>query len=456
MPEFSVPWGDDNLTVATPAHWQVSQVAGPALRTAPADWPDRLAMALGRTGSQRPMSEALAEHRCGRIVLIVEDVTRHSPLQQILPVVLKEIRHAGIADRQLQVFFANGMHPPVTDDQARDKLGGLSGSLAWRSNQYQDAKAYVSLGRIGGVEIMADRLVVEADLRIIVSSVSPHLQAGFGGGYKMIFPGCSHIETIRGLHRQGIGRRARQLVGMEATVNPMRRMIDAAGALLDRRHGETFAVQYLLDGKDMPVFIAAGEVLPTHRMMAKQCSVACGVVVDQRADVLITNAHPRDFDLWQSFKSIANTRWAVRRNGVIICLARCPAGVGGMDIPSWPVSPAWTRRIVRWMTPAGISSLATRLVPRLAGDAAFFVRMATQTIARNPIFMVSPNLYDAGMKFPGVPIFPGVDDAIAAAGQYLGPGPQRVVVFPAGGTTFPVPTGLAGTPGLGPAGPQAP
>jgi nickel-dependent lactate racemase len=278
----------------------------------------------------------------------------------------------------------------------------------------------------------------------VVSSVSPHLQAGFGGGYKMIFPGCSHLETIRGLHRKGIGRRPRQLVGTQVTANPMRRVIDSAGVRLDERHGRTFAIQYLLDDNNLPTLVAAGDVLPTHRMMAKRCSVACGVVLSQPADVLITNAHPRDFDLWQCFKSIANTRWAARPNGAIICLARCQQGLHGMPVPSWwPASPEWMRRIVRWLGPESLSSLVTRLAPRLAGDAAFFVRMAAQTIYRNPIYMVSPNLHEAGVAFPGIAIFAGIDDAVAAAQKHLGEGPHRVVVFPSGGTTFPVPRNAA-------------
>jgi nickel-dependent lactate racemase len=439
MPELAVPWGDGKLAISTPDDWQLLRQAEPTLRPAPADWAERLALALGQTASDRPLAQVLGEVRHGRVCIVVEDLTRDSPLREILPVILREIAHAGIRDDQIEFFFANGMHPQMTGPQAVRKLGDLAGRFAWRSNRYDDAEAHASLGRLGGVDVLVDRGVAEADLRIIVSSVSPHLQAGFGGGYKMVFPGCSHMSTIQGLHRKGLGHRPRQLVGMEVTANPMRRLIDAAGEQLDARHGSSFAVQYLLDGANLPTFIAAGSVLATHRMLAKQCSVACGVVLGERADVLVTNAHPRDLDLWQSFKCIANTRWAARPNGVIICLARCPAGLDGMKVPSWPVSAGVTRGIVRWVGPSAIGSMVTRLVPRLASDAAFFVRMATQAVARNPIYIVSPNLHDAGVKFPGVPVFAGVDEAFAAAAEHLGGGPQRVVVFPSGGITFPVP-----------------
>lgn len=437
MAEVCVPWGSRELTLTLPEPWTLQQVAAPALRSAPPDWSDRLALAL--TSGDCPLAKLLAARRGGRVALIVEDMTRHSPLPQILPLILREIRHAKIGDDQVELVFANGMHPPMTPEQAQAKLGDLASTLRWRSNNWQDRGAHVSVGRVGGVDIRVDRGVAQADLRIIVSSVSPHLQAGFGGGYKMIFPGVAALETIRGLHRLGISRRPRQLVGTDEQSNAMRQAIDAAGQLLDDYHGRSYAVQYLLDDKDLPAYVAAGDVLPSFRMMAKQCSVACGVVVNERADVVISNAYPRDFDLWQSFKGIANALWAARPQGVVICLTRCEAGVDAMKVPKWNVSPQWTRRVLRWLGAESLSSLLMRVAPSLAGDAAFFVRMAMQALYRNPILIVSPSLAQTQVRFPGLRIFSDAAEAFAAAQDILGPGPQRVVVFPSGGATYPIP-----------------
>jgi hypothetical protein len=285
--------------------------------------------------------------------------------------------------------------------------------------------------------------VAAADLRILVSCVTPHLQAGFGGGYKMLVPGCASLETIRQLHRRGVGRTFRQWVGSPAESNPMRCAIDEAGRLLDERHGATFSLQYLLDDLDRPASVAAGEPVPAQRMLAKQCAVACGILVDRPADVLIANAHPRDLDLWQCLKCIPNTIWAARRGGVVICLARCPAGTHGMRLPRVPLSGAWARRLVRWLGPDAVADLFIRCVPALAGEAAFFVRLAAHALHRNPIFLVSPVLAEMGVRFPGLRIFASFKRAAKTACAILGEGPQRVAVFPFGGTTYPVPSEAA-------------
>ncbi len=441
MPDITVPWDDNPLTIPLPEDWQILRQAASSLRPAPDDWGDRLAASLAKPAAGPSLGQLLGALQGGRIALIIEDDTRHSPLPEILPLILREIHHAGVTDDQIEIVLASGMHPPMTADRVAAKVGPEAAGLRWRCNPWQNRAAYATLGPVGRLDLFVDRGVLEADLRILVTSVTPHLQAGFSGGYKMLFPGCAGLETIRGLHRLGFSRRARQHIGANAASSPMRRAIDAAGAALDATHGKTFSVQFLLDTADRPAYIASGEVVAAQTMLAKQAAIACGVVIDQPADVVIANAYPRDHDLGQCLKSVVSTLWAARPGGVVICLARCPAGLNGMTPPRhWPLDPAWTRRLVRLLHPDPLATLLTRLAPNLASDTAFFIRLALQALYRNHILIVSPALCQAGVTFPGLPIFPSPADAIAAASALLAEGPQRVSVFPAGGITYPVPT----------------
>ncbi len=441
MTDISIQWGDDVLAVPLPADWTVQQIATPTIIPAGNDWPERLARALTRPEAMRPLGELLSSKPDARIAIIVEDITRHSPLTKILEIIFREIRHAGIPNENIEIIFATGMHRAITPEEATRKIGTLAEQITWRCNPWRDRNAYVHLGVVddGGyrMEVLVDRRVVEADVRIIISSVSPHLQAGFGGGYKMLIPGCSHLETIRRLHLCNIPRRARQQVGQSSNINRMRRLIDKAGKLLDSQHGVSFSVQYILDMAGGVATVASGDVITCQRMLAKSCSATCGVILNAPADVVITSAYPRDFDLWQSFKAIANTCWAARENGVIICLTRTPGGVN-MPMVSSPIPPRRIRQFVRFIGANALSSLIMRLAPSLSSDAIFFIRIALQILQRNTLVMVSPTLAKTDAKIPGIYLFDTPQAAIAAANAELGPGNKRVVVFPAGGITYPV------------------
>ena len=135
-----------------------------------------------------------------------------------------------------------GASPPAIDASAR----------RWTTSPPMP----ISAGRRQGIPVRVFRPVAEADLRILIGSVLPHLQAGFGGGYKLIFPGTSHRTTLGALHRQGLdgGSDAGGLLGGDAAANPMRRAIHAAAELL----GPCWSISHLIGGPGQIFRVIAG------------------------------------------------------------------------------------------------------------------------------------------------------------------------------------------------------
>ena len=106
-----------------------------------------------------PLGKLLAARKTGSIVLILEDMTRHSPLPEILPVILREIEHAGVDLARVLVFVATGMHPPLTAAQVRQKLGPCADGLAWRAGRGHD---WVDVAPTTVEEIAYERVPIEA------------------------------------------------------------------------------------------------------------------------------------------------------------------------------------------------------------------------------------------------------------------------------------------------------
>ena len=137
---------------------------------------------------------------------MVDDPSRWTPVREALPIVLRRLHAAGVRREDVTISVGVGRHHAVDAEAMRRRLGdSVAAGYRCFSPPVDDLSAYVDLGSTPqGIPVRIFRPVAEADLRILVGSVLPHLQAGFGGGYKLIFPGTSHRTTLGALHRQGL------------------------------------------------------------------------------------------------------------------------------------------------------------------------------------------------------------------------------------------------------------
>ena len=113
-----------------------------------------------------------------------------------------------------------GRHQAVKLAAMRQRVGdAIAARIAASARRWTTSSAYDDLGTTAeGVPVRVFRPVARADLRVLIGSVLPHLQAGFGGGYKLIFPGTSHRTTLGSLASAGAdgGGDAGRLLGGDA------------------------------------------------------------------------------------------------------------------------------------------------------------------------------------------------------------------------------------------------
>ena len=132
------------------------------------------------------------------VALVVDDPSRWTPVRAALPIVLRRLHAAGVRPDDVTVSVGVGRHQAVDLAAMKRRLGDqIAATYQSFSPPVDDIAAYDDLGTTArGVPVRVFRPVARADLRILIGSVLPHLQAGFGGGYKLIFPGTSHRTTL--------------------------------------------------------------------------------------------------------------------------------------------------------------------------------------------------------------------------------------------------------------------
>jgi len=268
------------------------------------------------------------------VAVVVDDITRATPTNLMLPPLLNQLNKAGVKDENITIIFACGSHRPVTPEEMKSLIGEEILNRIKAVNHDYKAKDLVFLDKTGtfGTRVYVNRMFADADVRILTGDIGLHYYAGYGGGRKSVLPGVSGAETIQHNHANLLHPKARTGVLEE---NPVHQdMVEAAKlAKVD------FILNVVTNSKQEIVQAFAGDMEQAFNEGVKTVDEMYKVPIEQRADVVVVSSggHPLDINLYQAYKGIDNALNAVKRNGVIILVAECPEGHGNEVFYDWTV-----------------------------------------------------------------------------------------------------------------------
>ncbi len=447
LPEGSLttlPWGPAGaLPLALPSHGPLAQgrveVVWPDLSAPISDYPSALNQAMTAPLGMGPL-ESLT--RSGsRVAIIVDDPSRWTPVQEALEILLPRLHKAGVRPEDLTIVMGVGRHHAVDQAGMNRRLGPeIAASYPCLSPPIDDLSAYADLGLTPqGIPVRVFRPVVDADLRILVGSVLPHLQAGFGGGYKLIFPGASHRSTLSALHGQGLepGSDAERLLGSRADSNPMRQAIHVAAARL----GPCVSISHLLGGPGEILRVATGHPEVVQDSLSLEAASRFQAPSAPPADMIVVGNHPWPGDPLQSFKVLLHHRVACRPGGILVGLFWTDpleldrsAPMGAIKaIAATGAAGGWA---IRRLLP-----MAERLAQATGSPAAFMVRWARELVVDREVLVLAPPLFERlGPRLGPVRLFADQQSLWSKATRRLesraNQGPIHVRIFPQGGLTY--------------------
>jgi nickel-dependent lactate racemase len=348
---------------------------------------------------------------------------------------LEELEQAGVGREAISLVTALALHRPMNEGELAGRVGAAAlAGLGWENHHCDDLERLVFLGTTQrGTPVFFNRTVAQADLIVSVGCIEPHIIASFGGGYKNLLPGVAGRATVAHNHSLNCTPDTFNMVGQPIERNPMRLDLEEGAGLLK---APVFIVNAVLNSALQVVQVVSGHPIAAHRAGAATSARLYGVPVPAPADVVITDSHPMDQDLRQGVKSLANTIRAVRPGGVQITLARAEEGVGvfGLANRRLPLG----RGALRALAP-----LLVRLVPRLkvqgmGEEDRFFLYFALQAMRHCTLLLYAPTIpAEVRANLPFVEFVDSPAEAITRAHRRLS-GQAEVLVFPHGGTTYPI------------------
>lgn len=266
----------------------------------------------------------------GSAAILIPGRARRAGTRDYVPSLLTELNAAGIPDRQIEIFLADGTHEQHLQ---RDVEALLGAEIAARVRYIgHDCKREEELAELGmtrfGTPVFINRRVLGADVKILTGRIVPHYFAGFSGGRKALIPGVSGFQTIVANHRLTLApqRGIHPGVGLcRLEGNPIHGdMLEGA-----RMARPDFCLNTLLDEDHRLVSVVAGDPEIAHEQGCREAEQMFRLTLRDPVDVLITSAGglPYDCNFMQSLKAVFNVRDVVRPGGAILWVAECAGGI---------------------------------------------------------------------------------------------------------------------------------
>lgn len=261
--------------------------------------------------------------------IVVDDVTRAVPTREILPLILGELKEAGLDARDVTVIVATGLHRPLTQHELDAIRGDLPVEIV--NHDAKDSNQLLSIGRTSlGQEILINRRFMEADLKILTGDVEYHQFCGYGGGAKSVYPGLANAASIRHNH---------SMMEIEGTGpgriegNPVRQEVEEVG----RMARVDFILNVVMNSRKQVVRAFAGRPFAAFREGARLVDQMYRVKADRSVNLVIASpgGFPKDVDLYQSQKAVSAARRLVVEGGDIVVLAECRDGHGSELFDRW-------------------------------------------------------------------------------------------------------------------------
>jgi len=265
---------------------------------------------------------------CQNVLILVDDYTRTTPVQKILPRLLEELKMAGVKPGGVKILVALGTHRPMTEEETIKKFGkDIPKQFSILNHQWWNQSQLIYLGKTeGGTPIWVNRLVEEVDFILGIGQIVPHRVSGFSGGGNIIQPGICGEETTGRTHWLGAQFTGREILGK--IENPVKKEIER----IAQRAGLKWIINTIQDGSNRVIEVVAGDPMQAYRNGAIRSHQVYQSELPQEADIVIADSHPYDSELWLASKGIYAAELAVKQGGVVILITTCQEGVA----PSHP------------------------------------------------------------------------------------------------------------------------
>jgi len=324
MPKINFQYGDSHIQYNIPDPRFRGELVSQLHSYKPSRSPKELIQHALANPIGSPKLSAMAKGK-QKIVIICSDHTRPVPSKIIIPAMLAEIR-MGNPNADITLLIATGCHRSPTQEELEIKFGPDILKSEKIVIHDCDHSEMLNIGKLpSGGSMIVNKLAVEADLLCAEGFIEPHFFAGFSGGRKSLFPGVCSRKTVAYNHNAEFIAHPHSRTGILEGNLIHNDMLYAA-----RVAGLAFICNVVINANKEAIFAVAGDVNDAHIAGTDFLSSKCRVKAEPADIVISTNGgYPLDQNIYQAVKGMTAAEATVKKDGIIIMLARSNDGHGG-------------------------------------------------------------------------------------------------------------------------------
>ena len=360
-----------------------------------------------------------------RVIVVHTDITRATPNERILPVLLDELLSAGITSQDIILLNGLGTHRPQTETELRGMLGDqIVDGYRCLQHDCNDDNNLISLGETSlGNPVRINRHYMESNVRILTGFIEPHFFAGFSGGPKAILPSLAGTESVLSNHGLKMIAHPQAAWGI-TTGNPIWEEMREVALRTD----PTFLLNVALNTQQEITDVFAGDMLEAYSQGCAYVKRNAMVAVDASYEIVITtnSGYPLDQNLYQSVKGMSAASQVVREGGAIIIATACEDGL--------PDHGRYSALLAEAGSPQGILDLISQ--PGFSVQDQWQVQIQAQIQRRAEVYVYSDGLTDDQIQRALFLPCRDIEATVAHLQERYGP-QARICVIPEGPQLIP-------------------
>lgn len=270
-------------------------------------------------------------------VIVVADKTRLCGYPEYLPVLVEVLEKNMPENSVLTFIIAYGTHARQSDAECLETYGEIYKRYPFIHHNCEDSQNFVDLGSTAlNTPVRYRRDLLNASAIITMGAISHHYFAGYGGGRKLIFPGCGEKAAIFKNHSLFLDVNKGRLEAMcqpgIVASNPLAQDLFEIESHLPA----ALAVHGILDSKGSLCDLILGrtqqDFLEACNLHGKNCE---SNAAQYNLVVASCGGFPKDINFIQSHKAIHNGAMFVEDGGLLLVYCECRDGIGSKTFLPW-------------------------------------------------------------------------------------------------------------------------